>query len=269
MKRVRRKRTMAIALVILAALSCASTATIFAASYGTTVTAGNLVIHLKAALTPNTLPKNKMTPIAFHASASVATTDGSHVPPAQTVHLQVDKHFRIDTTGLPVCIPQKIQATAPSQAMKSCGDALVGKGTAAAQVEFPESSPFTAKGPLLAFNGPASGGGYGAGSYNEQLYYIYVSVPAPTAVIVVAKLSKDTGKYGYRVSVVVPEIAGGSGSVTNVEFKIDRKWSYKGQEHSYLNADCPTGHFFNQIEVAYGNGANLTGSIVNTCKSKG
>jgi hypothetical protein len=269
MKRVRKGRTMAVMLATVAALSCVLAATIFAASYGTTVTAGNLVIHLKAALSPNALPKNKMAPIDFHASASVETVDGSHVPPAQAVHLQVDKHFRIDTTGLPVCPPQKIQATTPTQAMRSCGDALVGKGYASAQVEFPESLPFTAKGPLLAFNGPASGGGYGGASYNEQLYYIYVSVPAPTAVIVVAKLSKDTGKYGYRVSVTVPEIAGGSGSVTNVEFKIDRKWSYKGQEHSYLNADCPTGHFFNQIEVAYGNGTDLTGSIVNSCKSKG
>ena len=43
--------------------------------------------------------------------------------------------------------------------MKACGDALIGKGTSTAQVQFPESAAFEAKGPLLAFNGPASGGG--------------------------------------------------------------------------------------------------------------
>jgi hypothetical protein len=91
----------------------------------------------------------------------------------------------------------------------------------------------------------------------------------PTAVVVVAKLSKDSGKYGYSVSVEIPKIAGGSGSVTNVEFTIDRKWTYKGQEHSYLNAECPSGRFVNQIEVAYAGGTNLHGSLVNSCLSKG
>ncbi len=260
---------MTIALATVAALSCASAATIFAANYGKTIAAGNLVIHFKGALSPETLPKNKMAPVSFHASASVATTDGSHVPPATSVHIQVDKHIRIDATGLPVCTVGKIEASTPSQAMKACGSALVGKGSATAQVEFPESTPFTAKGPILAFNGPSIGGGYGGHGYPEMLDYIYVNVPAPTAVIVIAKLSKDTGKYGYKVSVAVPTIAGGSGSLTNAEFTINRKWLYKGQEHSYLNAECPNGHFFNQIEVAYGNGANLIGSIVNSCKSKG
>ncbi len=269
MKRVRRRTKTTIVFALIAALSCVSAATIFAANYGTTVLAGNLVIHIQGALSPTALPKNKMVPVSFHASASVETANGSHVPPALSARLQVDKHIRIDTTGLPSCTPGKIEATSPSQAMKACGRALIGKGSAAAQVEFPESLPFTAKGPLLAFNGPSVGGAYGGHGYPEQLYYIYVSVPAPTAVVVVAKLSKDTGKYSYRISISVPVIAGGSGSFTNVDFTIDRKWAYKGQKHSFLNAECPDGHFFNQIEVAYGDGTNLSGALVNSCQSKG
>ena len=269
MKSVRNRRTAIVALGAIVAVSCASAATLLAANYGTTIHAGNLVIHFEGAISPSALPKNKMTPISFHANASVTTADGSHVPPAQTIHLQVDKHVRIDATGLPTCSPGEIEATTPAQAMKACGPALIGKGSAAAQVEFPEQAPFSAKGPLLAFNGPASGGGYGGQQYHEQLYYIYVSVPAPTAVVVVAKLSKDTGKYGYRIFVTVPRIAGGSGSVTNVEFEINRQWTYKGRQHSYLNAECPHGYFFNQVEVAYGDGTNLSGSIINRCQSKG
>jgi len=260
---------MTVVFAAVAVLSCASAATILAANYGTTILVGNLVIHFKGALIPKALPKNKTAPISFHASASVETANGSHVPPATSVHLQVDKHIRIDSAGLQSCPPANIEASSPSQAMKACGPALIGKGSAAAQVEFPESVPFTAKGPLLAFNGPSAGGGYGAHGYPEQLYYIYVSVPAPTAVVVVAKLSKDTGKYGYRVSVSVPQIAGGSGSITNVEFTIDRKWSYKGQMHSYLNAECVDGHFFNQVEVNYGDGTTLSGALVNGCQPKG
>jgi hypothetical protein len=263
MKRVRRRETVIIVLAALAALSCASATTILAANHAITVRAGNLVFQGEAAFRPKALPKNKMAPISFHGSASVETANGTHVPPAQTVHLQVDKHFRIESTGLPSCAVGKIEATSPSQAMKACSPALIGKGSATAQVEFAESLPFSAKGPILGFNGPTVGG------YPEMLYYVYVAVPAPTALVVVAKLSKDTGKYGYRISVAVPEIAGGSGSLTSFELTINRKWTDKGQQHSYLNAECPDGHFFNQFEAAFGGGTNLSGSIVNSCQSKG
>ncbi len=249
--------------------SGASATTILAAGYGTTIRAGNLVVRLRGTINPKVLPKNTMAPITLHASAAIATDDGSHVPPVLSTHLQVDKHIGIDTTGLPVCPPGRIEATSPPQAMKACGPALIGKGATAVQVEFPESSPFSAHGPVLAFNGPSIGGGYGGKGYQEQLFYTYVSVPVPTAVVVVARLSKDSGKYGYKVSVEIPKIAGGAGSVTNVEFTIDRKWTYKGQRHSYLNAECPSGRFVNQIEVAYGGGTNLHGSLVNSCQSKG
>jgi hypothetical protein len=262
MKRVRRRRTMFLVLAVLAGLSAASATTILAANHATTIRAGNLVIQAEGVISPKALPKNKMAPISLHASGSVATADGSHVPPAQTVQFQVDKHFRIESTGLPSCTVAKIRSTSPAAAMKACGSALIAKGSAGAQVEFPEQAPFSAKGPLLGFNGPTVDG------YPEMLYYIYVAVPAPTALVVVAKLSKDTGKYAYRISVAVPEVAGGAGSLTNVEFTIGRKWTYKGKEHSYLNAECPDGHFFNQIEAAFGDGTNLSGILPDSCQSQ-
>ena len=121
--------------------------------------------------------------------------------------------------------------------MKACGAALIGKGRASAEVEFPESRPFSAKGALLAFNGPTVGG------YPEMLYYVYVDVPAPTALVVVAKLAKDSGRYAYRITVTVPELAGGSGSLSGFELTFGRKWTYKGKQHSYLSAECPSGAF--------------------------
>ncbi len=262
MKRARSRTTAIIALLATAALSCASAAAIPAADHPITVRVGDLVFHGEDAFLPRALPKNRMTPISFHGSASLATTDGSHIPPAETVHLQVDRHFRFDSAGLPSCVPGRIEATAPSQAMKACGPALFAKGSASAQVEFPESVPFTARGPVLGFNGPSSGG------YPEMLYYAYVDVPAPTAIVVVAKLSKDSGRYGYRISISVPKIAGGSGSLTGFHLTINRRWSYNGRQHSYLNADCPDGHFVNQFEADFAGGTDLSGILVSDCQPK-
>ncbi|HVC05967.1 MAG TPA: hypothetical protein VND98_00040 [Solirubrobacterales bacterium] len=266
MKHVGRPRKLIVALAVFAGLSGASTSAILAAGDRTTIRAGNLVIHAGGSISPTALPKDRMAPISVHASGSVATADGTHIPPAQTLDLHVDRHLRVDSEGLPSSTLAKLQASSPAQAMKSCGGALVGKGRIAAQVEFPESAPFNARGPLLIFNGPTGAAGP---DYPEMLFYTFISVPAPTAVIAVAKLSKDTGRYGFTISVQIPEVAGGSGSLEGFELTADRHWTYRGKRNSYLNAECPDGHFFNQLEAAFGGGANLSGIFINSCRPRG
>jgi hypothetical protein len=250
-------------LAMVAALIGATASTILAANGETTIRLGNLVVTARGIISPMALPRNRMAPITLHASGSVATVDGSHVPPARSVHLQVDRHFRIDTNGLPSCRPGEIEASAPPQAMKACGSALIGKGVASAEVEFPESAPFTAKGPLLGFNGPTVGG------EPEMLYYVYVSVPAPTALVVLAKVAKDSGRYRYRISLTVPELAGGSGSLTAFEITIGRKWTQDGRQHSLLSADCPSGRFENQVEAIFGDGTVIAGAFPDRCEIRG
>lgn len=246
-------------------------AAIFVAAGGAspvTVHAGNLVIKIAGHTSPETLPRNRMAPISFQGSASVSTSDGTHIPAALGTELLVDKHIKLDTTGLPTCSLAKLRATAPAQAMKNCGDALIGKGTSTAQVQFPEQASFEAKGPLLAFNGPSSGGGGYGGGYNEQFYYVYADVPVPTALIAVGKVSRATGgKYGYKIVISIPRIAGGAGSFKSAEFKFGRKWTYKGKKHSFLNAECADGHFDAQVKVAFIDGTDLIGNVLQACKA--
>jgi hypothetical protein len=255
----------------LAGITALAAAVLIAAGSAAAVTvlAGNLTIKIDGATSPKALPKNRMAPIGFHGSASVATNDGTHIPPALSTELLVDKHIAIDTTGLPTCTLAQIQSSDPAAATRACGDALIGKGVSTAQVQFPEQSSFTAKGPLLAFNGPSLGGGYGGKEYREQLYYVYADVPLPTALIAVAKVAKGTGNYGYKISISIPKIAGGSGSFSGAEFTIDRKWTYKGQKHSFLTAECANGHFDAQVKVAFGDGSQVVGNVLQACQSKG
>lgn len=257
-----RGRKMAVAVMAMAVLGCASATAIFAAANATVIQAGNLSIRAEGSISPNALPRNRMVPITLRARGSVATIDGSHVPAARTVELQIDRHFRIESTGLPSCSARRIKAMTPSRAMKACGSALIGRGHATAEVAFPESAPFTARGPLLGFNGPSIHG------YPEMLFYIYVAVPAPVAMVVVAKLSKDSGRYAYKISQTIPRLAGGSGSLTGFEITIGRRWVYRGQQHSYLSAECPDGRFFDQVEAGFADGASLVGTLVNTCQGK-
>lgn len=234
-----------------------------------TVLAGNLKIEIDGSTSPRVLPKSSPTAISFHGGASVSTQDGSHIPPALSTELLVDRHIELDTAGLPTCSAAQLESSAPSQAMRACGGALLGKGTSTAQVQFPEQAAFEAKGPLLAFNGPSSGGGaYGGQGYNEQLYYVYADVPLPTALVAIGRVSPASGKYGYRIAIAIPKIAGGAGSFHSAEFTIGRKWTYKGEPHSFLNAECANGHFSAQVKVAFGDGSRMTGNVLQTCRSR-
>jgi hypothetical protein len=237
------------------------------AASAVTVLAGNLVFEISGHTSPRALPSDHPAPAGFHGSASVATKDGSHIPAALGTEILVDRHIRLDTTGLKTCTLGQLEASTPSQAMAACGDALLGKGTSAAQVEFPESAPFDATGPLFAFNGPATGGGgYGGGGYNQQLYYVYANVPLPTALVAVGTVSKAGGRYGYKISISIPPIAGGAGSFEGAEFTINRRWTYRGRQHSFLNAECVSGHIYAQVEVSFRDGGGLKGKIVNPCQ---
>ena len=253
------------ALLTFAVLSGILAGAVIAAGNTITVRVGNLVLRADLSMSPKALPAKEMAPIKLRAGGSAETADGTHIPPAKTLDLQVDKHMRVESTGLPSCPAGRIEATSPAQAMKACGDALVGKGFVTAQVEFPESTAFDTKGPLLIFNGPANPAGP---AYPDMLFYTYVSVPAPTTVVVHARLSKDSGKYGFTISAAIPVVAGGSGSFTGVELTVNRRWTHEGRQLSYLNAECPSGHLFNQIEATFPGGPDVEGTLVSSCKPK-
>jgi hypothetical protein len=261
MKRIRRKRIGLLvgALALTAAIGAAGASAV-------TVTEGNLTIKVDGTTDPGALPKTTFAPISFHGSATVSTVDGTHIPPAETTELLVDRHIAIDTTGLPTCSLSQLRASPPAAALQACGAALIGRGTSTAQVQFPEQDPFIAKGPLLAFNGPAE---RGYGGYHEQLYYVYADVPLPTALIAVAKVSKASGRYGYEIDVTIPKIAGGAGSFSGAEFTIDRHWTYKGARHSFLSAECADDHLDAQVEVDFGDGSRAGGEVIEACRPKG
>ena len=77
------------------------------------------------------------------------------------------------------------------------------------------------------------------------------------------------GVYGYRTKATLPTIAGGSGIPISGHLKIGRKWTYRGQHYSYVNARCETGHLQAKGEFEFKNGTFLTGTFLKPCKVRG
>jgi hypothetical protein len=230
----------------------------------TIVTAGNLVVKLNGGVTPKALPKKKFAPITLNLSAQLSTKDGSHPPAVKFFEAEFDKNGTLDPVGLPVCKQGRLEARTTKAAEKACKDSIVGKGSAEAEVQFAESSPFKAKGPLVVFNGGKKG------KTTTLFVHVYANVPAPTAFITPVKVTKiNKGKYGNRVVGNIPVIAGGAGSTIKFNVTNRRIFTHKGKKKSYFLAKCPSGRFFAQGAVKFSDGTRLQGTVIRPCTPKG
>jgi hypothetical protein len=250
--------------ILVAAAAIAVVAGGVAAAKPTTVVLGNLEFDIDGGVKPKALSKKKLSPITLELEAAIRTKDGSHPPALSTFEAEFDKNGTINAKGLATCKRGKLESRATAEAKKACPKAIVGTGFAEAEVEFAESRPFKARGPLVVFNGGVKGG-------KTQIYvHVYAAVPAPTAFITPVTVTKvHHGKYGTKVVGKIPVIAGGAGSTIKFQIKNHKIFRYKGKKQSYLLAKCRTGQFFARGSGKFTGGPTLKGNIVKPCRPKG
>jgi hypothetical protein len=236
---------------------------VVSAATGEIVHAGNLIVEIEGGIAPKKLPKKTPAPITLKVKGSIKSADGTHVPALKTLALQFDKAGSIYTKGLATCAPGKIESTLTAQAKKICGGALVGTGNVSAEIALPEQAPFTARGPLLIFNGTPKGG------KPVLVFHVHANVPAPTTFVTTAVISKASGKYGTSTLIEIPTIVSGQGSLTSFEATIHKTWTYKGQKKSLLLASCPTGQLIAHGEFTFADHTEISGNIARPCTPAG
>jgi hypothetical protein len=226
--------------------------------------AGNICVADDGGITPTTLPKHEKAPVTARLNGEISTKDGSHPPAFESVDLKIEKNISIDPVGLPTCRAGQLQATSSAAAKRACGDAIVGSGEAEVEVAFPEQAPFRSTGPLILFNGGQKG------PTTTLLLHAYVNVPAPTAIVVPATVTRiHEGRFGLRIQATVPKIAGGSGSVTEFALVVGRRFTYKGKKKSFLSASCPNGVWIAKGEAKFVDDTVLHISHPFPCTPKG
>ncbi len=245
------------AIVATAGLATAGLAT---AAKPTVVRAGNLILKLNGGVSPKRLPRNTLAPIALRVSGDISSADGSHPPAARTVIADFDRHGTVNARGLPTCRIGQLVARDTRAAKAACRSAIVGSGKTTVKVAFPEQAPFFSTGPLVLLNGGVRGG------VTTMYIHAYVNVPAPTALVTTVKIEKiRKGRFGTRATARIPVIAGGSGSVTSFDLKVQRSFRRNGRKQSYLLARCANGRFFAQGTVAFAAGPRVSGTVVRPC----
>lgn len=225
---------------------------------------GVLCVGDNGGIVPTMLPRHGSAPVTARIIGDIHTTDGSHPPALQQLEAYIERTIKIDTVGLPTCSESRLEATSSSAARKACGKALIGSGSAEVEVAFPEQKPFRSTGPLLLFNSGSHGGA------TSFLLHAYVDVPAPTAVIVRAKVTRiHEGRYGLHLQAHIPKIAGGAGSATAFSLEIGRRFTYKGQRKSFLTASCPTGSWATKGSLLFSDHTRLGFTHIFTCTPEG
>lgn len=231
---------------------------------------GTLRVTVDGKLSPRVLPRNATAPIAVSIGGKITTTDTSQPPQLQTLRIELNRHGRLDTIGLPVCAYGRIQPASTARALAACRAALVGRGSFTANIALAGQEPYPTSGQLLVFNGRRHG---------EPVLFgqIYAPKPFATSFVIVFTVQKlHGGTYGTALNADLPEALGSWGNLTGIEMTLSRRYSHRGSRHSYLSAGCPApkgfpGAVFPLARTSFGFAGKkkLTSVFTDSCKVKG
>jgi hypothetical protein len=255
MRRALPRAVLAVAAVAL--LACAG-------AYAITAEFGNTLVSATATLSPHALPSRGGAPVTLSSVTRIGTKDHSPPPILRKLVFMLDRHGSIAAKGLPVCTMAKLAETTPAQARKRCASALVGEGTGKAEVNMPGKAPSQISSPLSFFNAPPVGG------RPSLIAHAYETVPSPKTLLVPLTVERISGgRYGYRVNVELPEIAGGFGAPTLAEAKIGRTFKHGGKRVGYLNAFCAGGRLQVRGTLSFANGDFFPATLTSACHTPG
>jgi hypothetical protein len=193
---------------------------------------GNLRISFSGDFSPHSLPRERLAPVTVDVQGAISTTDGTHPPALRQIEIALNRHSRLSTEGLPPCSGPRLQSTSTAAAIERCGPSLVGRGHFGADVEFPSLSPFPATGTMLAFYGKQEG-------KPALLLHLYGTAPVRATFVLPLKIShRAKGQFGTVLTAKIPTLAGGVGSVTEIDLRIRRDYTFRGQRRSFLSASC-------------------------------
>jgi hypothetical protein len=191
-----------------------------------------LRLSFDARFAPHSLPRDRDVPVRVDVSGAIRSVDGSRPPQLRRITIAVNRYGRISTRGLPTCARGRLESTSSKVALRRCGSALVGRGRFGANVEFPSVAPFPVEGRMLAFNGRAGG-------RRAVFLHIHGTNPVEATVVLTFRVRHPRqGRYGTVLTTKIPRLASDLGYVTDVSLTFARRYSFRGERHSFINARC-------------------------------
>lgn len=229
---------------------------------------GNLFVKFDGGIAPQSLPRHERGPVAVRVEGTIRTLSGERPPALRQITIAVNRGGSLDTEGLPVCRRRQLDARSSKQALRACGDALVGRGRFEGAFAFPEQDAFPLRGRILAFNALVDG-------KQAILAHAFGSKPFPAARIITFRIRHDEGTFGTVLVGDLPASLNRSGYLKEISLVLHRSYVYRGRRHSYLGAECaaPAGtrlgvFAFARVSMAFADGRKLASTLVRSCNVK-
>jgi len=251
----------------LAGIAVLAAALVFGAALANAelVERGNLFVKFSGGIEPTNLPRHANAPISVRVDGTVRSLSGDKPPALRFILIAINRGGRIETKGLPTCRRSQIEASSSAQALRTCGDALVGTGRYSAGVAFPEQDAFPISGRILAFNTVIGG-------ERAILAHVYGRRPYPNSRIFVFHIRRSGGTYGTVLTAALPASLNRNGYLKRIVLNLERDYVYRGQKRSYLTAACgapeglTVGVFpFVRVGMTFADGRKLASTLIRTC----
>lgn len=225
---------------------------------------GNTRVSATATMQPRELPAKGGAPITLTSITRIRNKDGTPPQKLASIDFLIDKHAFVDAKGLPVCTAAKLAGTTTGEARRRCSGSLVGEGRFDALVNLPGQPQRKVTLPVSFFNGPKIGG------RPSLLSHTHETVPAPKTLLVpIAVEAVNKGRYGFRLEVAIPELAGGYGTPTLAEAKLGKTRTRAGRKVGYLNAYCSGGRLQVKGKLSFQNGDLFPALLTSPCHVPG
>jgi hypothetical protein len=229
---------------------------------------GNLFVKFDGGIAPQSLPRHERGPIAVRVEGTIRTLSGERPPALRQIVIAVNRGGSLDTEGLPVCRRRQLEARSSEQAMRVCGDALVGQGHYDGAYAFPEQDAFPLHGHILAFNAIVDG-------RRAILAHAFGSKPFPATRIITFRIRHSRGTFGTVLVGDLPPSLNRSGYLKEIKLVLHRSYVYRGRRHSYIGAKCsaPSGtrigvFAFARVSMAFADGRRLASTLIRSCSVK-
>jgi hypothetical protein len=256
---VKTRKFWALAIFVLVFFACASLAD------AELIERGDLFVNFSGGIAPDSLPRDALAPISVQVAGTVKTLSGERPPALRGISIAINNGGRLDTHGLPRCRQSQIETATGRSALHSCRRALVGTGSYAASVAFPEQSSFPTQGKILAFNAIVAG-------HRAILAHVYGSDPVPTTRVIVFRIHRERGTYGTVLTGALPVALNRYGYITRFSLDLHRIYGVHGHRRSYLSAACaapagfPGAVFpFARASMVFADGRTLASTLTRSC----
>lgn len=230
---------------------------------------GDVLVSFDGGISPKALPRTGTAPVAVTLDSSFKSAEGLDPPPQlKTISIGINRRGKIFDRGLPTCSVRTIQPATMRAARQLCGGAIVGRGHVHVRVHLSNQQPFTFKAPMLVFNAKRTSG------ERRLLAQVYGSKP-PSAFVLNFRISREPGDFGTVIKTSLPQSASKWAYVTHFDMTLQRIYTYRNREHSYVSAGCaaPPGfpgavYAFAQASFGFAEGEQVTTTLIRDCTVK-